>query len=154
MNPGRLILSIVLCQSVGIVAGFLTAQSVKTWYLTLAKPWFTPPGWVFGPAWILLYLLMGIALYLVWQKTGSLSTPAAVVFMLQLALNGAWSLIFFGLRSPFWGFVEIALLLAAIIGTILLFWRITPTAGALLVPYLLWVSFASILNYSIWQLNR
>ncbi|MDH4069682.1 MAG: tryptophan-rich sensory protein [Ignavibacteria bacterium] len=154
MNTGRLLLSIALCQGIGIVAGWLTAQSVKTWYLTLAKPWFTPPGWVFGPAWILLYLLMGIALYLVWQKTGSLKTPAAIMFFVQLGLNGAWSLIFFGLRSPFWGLIEITFLLGAIAGTVVLFWRVTPAAGVLLVPYLLWVSFATVLNFSIWLMNR
>jgi tryptophan-rich sensory protein len=153
MNIMRLLVSIALCEGVGIIAGLLTAQSVRTWYPALAKPWFTPPGWVFGPAWFLLYLLMGIALYLVWQKEGSLATQAATVFFVQLFLNGLWSLVFFGLRSPFWAFIEIIVLWMAILSTMILFWRLVPTASSLLVPYLLWVSFAAVLTFSVWRLN-
>jgi len=153
MNIIRLLVSIGLCQGVGVIAGLLTAQSVKTWYPALLKPWFTPPGWVFAPAWITLYLLMGISLYLVWQKQGSLGTPAAIVFFVQLGLNGIWSLVFFGARSPFWAFLEISLLWMAILFTILLFVRIVPAAGYLMIPYLLWVSFASVLTFSIWKMN-
>jgi tryptophan-rich sensory protein len=153
MSLPRLTASIALCQGVGIIAGLLTSQSVRTWYMALEKPWFTPPGWVFAPAWLTLYLLMGIALYLVWQKKGVEKRTAVIAFLVQLTLNGFWSLIFFGLHSPFWAFVEISLLWFAIFFTILLFMRISPTASYLLFPYLLWVSFASVLTFSIWRLN-
>ncbi len=155
MNYIRLIVSIVLCQSAGMIAAILTAQSVQTWYPTLLKPSFNPPNWLFGPVWIVLYLMMGIALYLVWQRssTGQNVQTAVIFFIIQLVLNAAWSLIFFGLQSPFWAFVEIVVLWVAILITIILFWEISRTASYLLVPYILWVTFAAILNFSIWRLN-
>lgn len=155
MNYIRLIASIVLCQSAGIIASILTAQSVRTWYPTLLKPSFNPPNWLFGPVWIVLYLMMGIALYIVWQRSGSGQNvqTAVIVFIIQLILNAAWSLIFFGLQSPFWAFVEIVVLWVAILITIILFREISRTASYLLVPYILWVTFAAILNFSIWRLN-
>jgi tryptophan-rich sensory protein len=119
----------------------------------LAKPSFTPPGWIFGPTWLVLYLMMGIALYLVWQRQGTLATPAATPFFIQLFLNGLWSLIFFGLRSPFWAFLEITLLWFAILVTITLFLKVVPAAGYLLIPYLLWVSFATVLTFLVWRMN-
>ena len=105
--------------------------------------------------WIVLYALMGIALYIVWEKSKSLEVPAVVfiAFFLQLLLNVLWSFVFFGLRSPLWGFVEIAVLWVAILLTMILFWRISQTAGALLLPYFVWVTFASVLTFSIWKLN-
>jgi tryptophan-rich sensory protein len=155
MNYLRLIGCIALCQAAGIVGGIFTAQSVRTWYVTLQKPSFAPPNWVFGPAWITLYTLMGIALYLVWQKTDEANVPRAVfiVFGIQLVLNALWSYVFFGLRSPLLGFIEITLLWAAIVATIILFWRISSTAALLLTPYLLWVTFAAALNFSLWRMN-
>ena len=153
MNLTRLLCSIALCEGVGVVAGLLTSSSVRTWYPELSKPWFTPPGWVFGPAWFFLYLLMGISLYLIWQKQDTLSTPAGTMFFVQLALNGLWSLVFFTFRSPFWAFIEITLLWLAILLTVILFLRIVPAAGYLLIPYLLWVSFASVLTFSVWRMN-
>lgn len=155
MNYIRLIVSIVLCQSAGMIAAILTAQSVQTWYPTLLKPSFNPPNWLFGPVWIVLYLMMGIALYLIWQRsgTGQNVQTAVIFFIIQLVLNAAWSLIFFGLQSPFWAFVEIVALWIAILITIILFREISRTASYLLVPYILWVTFAAILNFSIWRLN-
>lgn len=156
MNFFRLIGCIALCEAAGIIAAALTAQSVRTWYPTIVKPSFTPPNWLFGPAWTILYALMGIALYLVWQKSeqGIAVRTAVIVFFLQLGLNALWSFIFFGMQSPFWAFVEIVLLWLCILATIILFWKISTAASLLLVPYILWVTYASALTFAIWQLNR
>ncbi len=156
MNFLRLLGCVVLCEAAGIIAAALTAQSVRTWYPTIVKPSFTPPNWLFGPAWTILYALMGIALYLVWQKAeqGVVVRTAVIVFFVQLGLNALWSFIFFGMQSPFWAFVEIVLLWMCILTTIILFWKISTTASLLLVPYILWVTYASVLTFAIWQLNR
>jgi translocator protein len=156
MNVIRLIGSIALCQLAGIIGSIFTTQSVRTWYPTLTKPSFSPPNWLFAPAWITLYTMMGIALYLVWQKseTTEVSKLTFAMFFVQLILNALWSFIFFGLRSPFWGFVEIMVLWVTIAISLLLFWRVSITAGVLLIPYLLWVSFAATLTFSIWRLNQ
>ena len=155
MNSLRLIGCIVVCQGAGIVGSIFTAQSVRTWYTTLQKPAFSPPNWIFGPVWIILYVMMGTALYLVWRKSESTDVPPMVfiVFAVQLSLNGLWSFVFFGLRSPLWGFVEITVLWLSILLTIALFRKVSQSAALLLVPYILWVSFAAILNFSIWRLN-
>lgn len=155
MNILRLIGSIALCQAAGIVAALATAQSVRTWYPTLAKPSFTPPNWLFGPVWILLYALMGIALYLVWQRAqeGLEVRKALVVFFVQLLLNVLWSFIFFGLQSPFWALIEILVLWLFILATIAIFWKISRAASVLLVPYSVWVTYAAALTYALWRLN-
>jgi tryptophan-rich sensory protein len=146
--------SIVVCELAGIVPSILTAEDVATWYPTLAKPAFTPPSWVFGPVWTTLYLLMGVALYLVWRSDrGRVRRVALAAFGVQLVLNAAWSLVFFGSREIFGGLVVIVALLAVILATMALFARIDRRAAALLVPYLLWVGFATALNYELWQLN-
>lgn len=139
---------LVLCLAVGGGAGFMTAQSVITWFPTLVKPWFNPPPWIFAPVWTSLYMMMAVAAWLVWLRNGSL-----VLFYVQLALNFAWSLLFFGLHSPALALVDIVALWIAILMTLLAFWKIDGRAGLLLVPYLAWVSFASVLNASIWWLN-
>jgi tryptophan-rich sensory protein len=151
----QLVAAVGLCEAAGGAAGALTAESVSTWYPTLRKPSYTPPGWVFGPVWTLLYLLMGVALFLVWRgrATDGRVRGALGVFALQLALNVIWSLLFFRLRSPGSALVEILALWAAILLTVLAFGRVSRTAALLLVPYLLWVSFAAVLNLSIWRLN-
>ena len=155
-NAIKLILSVAVPLVVGGLSGFATARGVDTWYPTLAKPSFNPPAWVFGPTWTVLYILMGVALFLVWRH--GLDTQgvklALTVFAVQLVLNALWSIIFFGMQSPAWAFVEIILLWLAIVATLWAFWRTTPAAGLLLVPYLAWVSFAAVLNGSIWILNR
>lgn len=151
----KLIISIGLCQLAGIVGGLFTYSSIPTWYESLVKPVFVPPSWLFSVIWPLLYLLMGIALYIIWEK--GLQSPeiriAAKVFVFQLFLNILWSVLFFGLRSPIMGFIEILVLWFVIVVNIVLFYRISRSAGMLLVPYILWVSFAVCLNYSIMVLN-
>lgn len=151
-----LIASILISQLAGVIGSVFTASSVKTWYRTLDKPPFNPPGWVFGPVWTALYTLMGVAAWLVWRK--GWVTPgvraALGVFAVQLVLNGLWSYLFFGLRSPFAAFVELVILWAAIALTVILFFRVSGAAGWLLIPYIAWVSFAGVLNFSIWRLNR
>jgi translocator protein len=124
------------------------------WYQALDKPPWTPPGWVFGPAWTLLYFSMGVAAWLVWRERGveRAALPLAL-FAVQLVLNGLWSWLFFGLRRPDLGLVDIVALWAAIAGTVVTFWGVRPLAGAILLPYLAWVSFATALNASIWRRN-
>lgn len=154
-NYFRLIISIIICQLAGVIGSFFTASSVSTWYQALNKASFNPPGWLFGPVWIFLYLLMGISLYLVWNKgIKSRQAKAAVtVFGIQLALNALWSIIFFGLKSPLFAFIEMIILWIAIMSTIVYFYKISKTAAYLLVPYILWVSFALVLNFFIYYLN-
>lgn len=132
-----------------------TRISVGTWYAALKKPSFTPPNWVFSPVWITLFVLMGIAAFLVWNKglSDQKVRIALSIFSVQLILNVLWSAMFFGLRSPLAGLIEIAVLWIAILLTILYFFRVSNTAGMLLIPYILWVSFAAVLNFSIWRLN-
>lgn len=155
-NTIKLIASVAVPLAVGGLSGLATAKGVETWYPTLAKPSFNPPAWVFGPAWTLLYILIGVALFLVWRQ--GLDTPgvrvALIAFAVQLVLNALWSIIFFGMQSPGWAFVEIILLWLAIVVALWTFWRVVPAAGWLLAPYLAWVSFATVLNGSIWILNK
>jgi translocator protein len=125
------------------------------WFQQLNKPAWNPPNWVFGPVWTLLYVLMGLAAWLVWDRYGfrGAARGALILFGVHLLFNTAWSAIFFGLREPGWAFAEILVLWAMILALVTWFWRLHPVAGALLLPYLAWVSFAAVLNYSIWQLN-
>ncbi|MDP2695748.1 MAG: TspO/MBR family protein [bacterium] len=155
-NPAKLIITIALPQLAGIIGSFFTLSSVNSWYASLEKPPFTPPSWVFGPAWIILYLLIGVAAYLVWSSkktTPSIKLRAMVVFGLQLLLNASWSVIFFGFQNPFLAFLEITILWFVIIWMIYSFGAISRLASHLLLPYILWVSFALQLNYHIWFLN-
>ena len=139
---------LVLCLGLGSAAGFLTAQSLPTWFPTLVKLSFNPPSWLFAPVWTTLYIMMAVAAWLVWLRKGSL-----VLFYVQLALNFAWSLLFFGLHSPALALIDIVAMWVAILLTLLSFWKVDRRAGWLLVPYLAWVSFAGMLNASIWWLN-
>jgi tryptophan-rich sensory protein len=152
----KLVISVAAPLAVGGLSGFATARGVANWYPTLSKPSFNPPAWIFGPVWTVLYIMMGVAAFLVWRKI--LDTEgvkiALTVFAVQLALNGLWSILFFGMRAPGLALAEIILLWIAIGITTVLFWRVTPTAGALLLPYWGWVSFATVLNASLWWLNR
>jgi tryptophan-rich sensory protein len=147
-NPIKFILCILITESAGMFGSLVTFPSVKTWYLTLVKPSFNPPSWVFGPVWTTLFFLMGVALYLVWAKKANLFW-----FWIQLILNILWSFLFFGLHSPWLAFYEIIFLWIAIFMTILKFWVYDRKAGILLLPYLAWVSFASFLNFSVARLN-
>jgi tryptophan-rich sensory protein len=151
-----LLIAIVICQLAGIVGGLFTASSVNTWYATLIKPSFNPPNWLFSPVWITLYGLMGIALFLVFKK--GLETEgvkfALALFIAQLIGNALWSVLFFGLKLPLVAFLEIVVLWILILFTMISFFKISRLAGLLLLPYLLWVSFASVLNFFLWSLNR
>lgn len=158
LGPGVQALGLIgfllACFAVSAVGGAITANSVGTWYTTLAKPIFNPPAWVFGPVWSALFAMMAVAGWRVWRLVGFAGgRPAFVAFALQLLLNLSWSAIFFGLRSPGGALVVIVFLLAAIAATTLLFRRIDGWAGLLLLPYLGWTAFAAILNASIWWLN-
>lgn len=151
----KLVAALILCQLAGFMGSLATTPSIPTWYQSLVKPSFTPPNWIFAPVWTTLYVLMGISLFLVWNK--GLEKPgvqlALLFFFLQLALNILWSFLFFGLHSPLFAFIEIVFLWLAILVTILIFLPISKGAGYLLIPYLLWVSFAAVLNFSLWRLN-
>lgn len=154
-DPYKLIVSVVGCELVGILGTPFTLSAIPTWYATLEKPFFAPPNWVFGPAWTILYFLMGVAFYLIWKqgwKSRKVRT-ARNLFLAQLAVNFIWSPIFFGLRAPVFGLVTILVMLALIILTMRAFYSLSKPAFYLLVPYLLWVSFATILNASIVVLN-
>lgn len=148
------IVSILIAQAAGAIGSFFTASSVRTWYETITKPAWNPPSWVFGPVWITLYTLMGIAAWLVWTARDVPGAKFALgVYGVHLICNALWSILFFGLKNPGLALIEIVILLALILYTTVLFWKINPVAGALMVPYILWVSFATYLNYAIWQLN-
>ena len=151
----KFLISIIICELAGVIGSIFTTPAIPRWYATLIKPPFTLPNWVFAPVWTSLYLLMGISAYLIWRKGlhNRQVNSGLRIFILQLVLNTLWSFLFFGLKSPFLGFLEIVLLWAAIILAILSFFRVSKLAGILLLPYILWVSFAAILNFSLWRLN-
>ncbi len=151
----KLLASIAVCEGVGIIGGLYTSPAITTWYATLTKPLLNPPGWVFGPVWTLLYLLMGVSLFLL-LRIGYFKKKirhAVWVFMIQLGLNLLWSIIFFGWHNPAAALAELVLLWGMILTTIIVFWRISRTAAILLLPYILWVTFAGYLNYQILVLN-
>jgi tryptophan-rich sensory protein len=151
-----LIIAIAIPLVVGGVGGVATASSIATWYQTLNKPAWNPPNWVFGPVWTLLYVIMGVAAWLIWRS--GWHNPkvrlALAFFGAQLLLNLLWSLVFFGLRAPGWAMVDIVVLWALILVTAVRFYQLQPAPGLLLIPYQLWVTFATGLNAAIWQLNR
>ncbi len=152
----KLAISIGVCLAAGFIGSIFTSTSIATWYTTLEKPSFNPPNWLFAPVWTILYILMGISAFLVWRV--GLSEPnvrkALVIFIIQLILNAFWSVAFFGLRSPIAGLIVIVVLWIAILLTMLSSAKVSIMAGILLIPYILWVSFASILNAAIYILNR
>ena len=145
-NFFKLVITIAISEAAGIIGVFFTTPSIAGWYADIVKPALNPPAWVFGPVWTTLFALMGIAAFLVWKK-------GLDIFLCQLVLNTLWSIIFFGLHSPGGALIEIVFLWIAILATIIAFYKISPLASGLLVPYILWVSFATYLNYSIWALN-
>ena len=154
-NTLKLITAIAICELTGILGSVFTASSVSTWYTTLIKPAFAPPNWVFGPVWTTIFALMGVAAFLVWRAGLHRRDVriALAIGVAQLVLNFLWSVIFFGLRNPGAAFVEIIILWLAILATMIAFARVSRTAAWLLVPYIVWVSFAAYLNYSIWIAN-
>ena len=150
----KLVASVILCQLAGFLGSLFTTPAVPTWYKTLNKPFFTPPNWIFSPVWISLFILMGISLFFVWRRPDHPRfKPALFFFFVQLILNVLWSVAFFGLRSPLLGLMDIVLLWIGILLTIQNFSKVSKFAGVLLLPYLLWVSFAALLNFSLWVLN-
>jgi len=168
----KLVIAVFACEFAGVIGSVFTFPSIQSWYMTLAKPALNPPAWVFGPVWTILFALMGIAVFLIWSSYSSHSLVAAdeqdktseeqkkqktkialTVFCVQLALNVLWSIIFFGLHNPAGAFVDILLLWLAIFGTIFIFSKISKVAAWLLMPYIIWVSFAAYLNYASWILN-
>lgn len=160
-NIFKLIIAIAVCEMAGVIGSVFTIPSITGWYAGVVKPALNPPAWVFGPVWTMLYALMGVSAWLVWMKLDSDSRVgvtkkikiALSIFFGQLVLNVFWSIIFFGLHSPGGALVEIAFLWLAILATIIEFYKISKLAAWLLVPYILWVSFALYLNYAIWLLN-
>lgn len=152
---GALIGFLAIPLTVALLAGRVSAEGTRGWYQTISKPELTPPDWVFGPVWTVLYITMGVAAYLVWRRgrTAPGVRPALVAFGVQLLLNGFWSIFFFGMRAPGLAFADIGALWLAIVLTTLLFYRLSRPAGLLMLPYLAWVSFAAALNFSIWRLN-
>jgi tryptophan-rich sensory protein len=154
-NFYRAAIAILVSESAGALGAVFTARSIPTWYANLTRPEFAPPNWVFAPVWTILYAIMGIAAFLVWKNGWERKDVkiAICLFFGQLVLNALWSIIFFGLQSPGAAFVEIIVLWLAILATIIAFFKISRPAAWLLLPYILWVSFAACLNYSIWMLN-
>ncbi len=155
----RILIVVVTCLAIGYFSGMATQSSIKTWFPTLIKPSFNPPNWVFAPVWSMLYIMMGIAAGLVWNrmeasKDKELVKKSLIFFAIQLGLNALWSVLFFGLRNPMLALIEIVLLWLMIYETYIKFGKIDKIAGYLFLPYLAWVSFASILNASIWWLNK
>ena len=169
-NTVKLIIAIVVSELAGIIGSIFTTPSIAGWYATLVRPTLNPPAWVFGPVWTTLFALMGISLFLIWKSDPSVAPKerrrGGILFFIQLVLNTLWSIIFFGLHNPGMAFVEIIFLWLAILAAIIAFAKISPPSSSiwtteghgklaawLLVPYILWVSFAMYLNFSIWMLN-
>jgi translocator protein len=149
-----LVVFIAVCLGAGSLGAIATTPEIDGWYRTLAKPDWNPPDSVFGPVWTTLFILMGIAGWLVWKPAGfKAAAMPLTLFGVQLVLNVAWSWIFFGMHQPGWAFVEIVILWLAIVATTVAFFRSSQIAGWLMVPYLAWVSFAAVLNFTIWRLN-
>lgn len=152
----KLVISIALPLGIGAVAGMFTASEISGWYQTINKPSWQPPNWVFGPVWTVLYVMMGVAFYLVWitDSQPGRKRMAITLWIVQLVFNFFWSFIFFKQHQIDWALAEILLLWFFILLTILAFSRISPVAAWLMVPYISWVSFASLLTYTIYQLNQ
>lgn len=151
----KLVVSIFFTLGAGFLGSLTTMSKIETWYSTLEKPWFNPPNWLFGPVWTVLYILMGVSLYLVWQAKDSKDRAVGLkLFIVQLLLNITWSYLFFGYENPGLAFLEIIILLFSIIVTFYYFVKVNKLAGYLLIPYILWVSFATLLNLQIYLLNK
>jgi translocator protein len=150
-----LIVLVVICFSLASVGGLFTTPSIPNWYASLLKPAWTPPNWIFGPVWSVLYLSMAVAAWLVWRQEGlKRGVLPMSLFGIQLFMNTLWSWLFFGLHSPGAALVDIVLLWMAIVATTWAFWHRSKVAGVLFIPYLFWVSFAIALNLAIWRMNR
>jgi tryptophan-rich sensory protein len=145
---------VAVCFAASGIGQLFGRAGTGAWYRELQKPSYTPPGWLFGPVWTALYIAMGLAAWLVWRRRGFRAAAVPLgLFALQLALNAAWTPLFFGLQRPFVAFVDIVALWVAIVLTAWCFFRASPAAGWLMMPYLAWVSFAAVLNAALWRLN-
>lgn len=157
MTKNKIVLfvaALFICFLPGIIGSFFTAPAIDGWYSTLTKPSFNPPSWIFGPVWTALYTMMGISLYLVWTTASpKLRKQPVILFLVHLVFNGLWSIVFFAMHNPGLAFLNIIILWGMILALIIKFYPIRKSAAYLLIPYLLWVSFATVLNFSIWQLN-
>ena len=151
----RIFIAVTICLIIGFLSSMATQTSIDTWYVTLNKPLFNPPNWIFAPVWTFLYVLMGVAAGIVWNQGfyHKWVKTALYHFGFQLLLNAAWSILFFGLRDPFIAFLDIVALIVLLLFTIRWFYIVNKTAAYLLIPYLVWVIFAAVLNFCIWQLN-
>jgi tryptophan-rich sensory protein len=155
MNWITFIYFFALCQGAGILGSAFTFKAIPSWYNTLVAPSFRPPSWVFGPVWTLLYTLMAVSGYILWQNREQKDAKTALVFFfIQLALNAIWTPIFFGAKRLDLAFYEIVAMWVFILLTMVFAFKVKPVAGWLLLPYIAWVTFASILNFSFWQLNK
>jgi len=153
-NFVKLVSAILVCQVAGLIGSVFTTSSVNDWYTTIQKPVFNPPNWVFAPVWSILFLMMGISLYLILIKRLDRKVKLGLIlFGIQLFLNILWSFFFFGLKNPLFGFIDIIILWLFILLTMYQFWKIDKRSSYLLLPYLLWVTFAAVLNFYIWKLN-
>lgn len=177
-NLFKLLVSIIICELAGVIGAIFTTPEIGAWYKTLNKPSFNPPNWIFGPVWTTLFVLMGISLYLVWVKNWQVKNELnfngkkawnsvsqkfftgtwqkaniVIIFAVQLILNILWSVVFFGAHSPGAAFFVLLMLWIAIVYTIINFYRVSKTSAILLLPYILWVSFAGVLNYFLWMIN-
>ena len=150
----KIIVCILICTALGFLSGFSTADSISNWFQYVKKPSWNPPNWLFAPVWTALYILMGISVALIWHSKATNKSQAIWLFVIQFILNLCWSLIFFNLHQTGWAFVEIIVMLIFIVLTIISFYKIDKTAAYLLLPYICWVSFATVLNGSIWFLNK
>lgn len=150
----KIFICIAICLTLGLLSGFSTVDEIANWYRFIYKPSWNPPNWIFGPMWTTLYILMGIAVALIWQSSHQPKKRAIILFIIQFIFNLAWSFIFFNLHAIGWALAEILMMLLFIMLTIVSFYKINKTAAFLLIPYLLWVSFATVLNGSIWYLNN
>ncbi|MBF6607219.1 MAG: tryptophan-rich sensory protein [Flavobacterium sp.] len=153
----KILIMVATCLAVGYMSSIATRSGTEEWFPTLVKPWFNPPAWIFSPVWSTLYVMMGIAAGLVWDQIDvkrELVRKALLFFAIQLALNALWSILFFGLRNPLLALIEIVILWLMIYETYVQFGKINRFSGYLFIPYLLWVTFATILNGSLWWLNR
>lgn len=151
----KCIISIAIPLAIGGVSGFFTTEGVATWFTTVNKPSFNPPNWLFAPVWTALYIMMGIGFFLIWKSNAAatLKNKAIRIYFIQLSFNFLWSFLFFYMHQPGWALLDILLLWVSIILTMFAFRKVSVAAPWLLLPYICWVSFATLLNYSIWRLN-
>lgn len=157
-RPTKLIIALALPIAAGLIGSLFTTSAIPTWYATLTKPSFSPPNWIFAPVWTSLYLLMGIAFYRIWSgqilpRDKRMQQQSLLLFTIHLVFNALWSILFFGLHNPLLGLFDILILLGLIVIMMIKFYRLDRVAAYLLLPYLAWVTFATLLNFSIWQLN-